>query len=449
MEKPDFLFIDKKEIGDVAKELLVILDSGDNKINFSGYMYMRRTALGWRECVPGVSLMGRGTFKCATDIATMGSTISMGDLDAAFNVAKSQNGVKRSVTTLTYPQFVNICWAYNVFIAFDIPVADGRLTRKEMLRGFNDGILPSKMNQNMISNLFNALDPNHDPGNSINFPTFVVLTLFWDKYAKLAKEAIGLQFPSFCKLISDKILKYDIIDLVDSCITGFKDEDLEKASTSPDIDTSTLTEKDYIMLLQKRRYSNKKGDCGKDKKDKTEVKLSKDNREILFNIIDINSDGLASYPEFIVFLKYAYSFAFIDLDIDGRVDVIEIAHRMVNKVAYIPMMLWESDKIFSITKLEITTKIDILEYMAYCFADLKFKDFLVSGTSQLIAKAQLEKILQKMDLKIIKRDLVASTYGSKIPHQQNYNYFDALKVSLQTHARAVQNALFKKYEDKK
>jgi len=54
-----------------------------------------------------------------------------------------------------------------------------------------------------------------------------------------------------------------------------------------------------------------------------------------------------------------------------------------------------------------------------------------------------------MDLKIIKRDLVASTYGSKIPHQQNYNYFDALKVSLQTHARAVQNALFKKYEDKK
>merc|ERR1711964_281082 len=131
----------------------------------------------------------------------------MGDTDAAFTVALSQNGAKPSTNTLTYPQFVAIAWAYTVFLEFDTPVIDGTITRKEMKRGFDRGILPSRMSPQIIDNIYNALDPNKEPGTTVTFPTFVLLTMFYNKFNDLVKDAPGLSFANFCKILSDKIFK--------------------------------------------------------------------------------------------------------------------------------------------------------------------------------------------------------------------------------------------------
>merc|ERR1712096_169022 len=137
-------------------------------------------------------------------IAAMGKMLSIGDVDAAFTVALTLGGVKPTSNILTYPQFLNICWAYNIFLVFDVPLTDGSINKRELQRGIELGMLPAKMNSKMIEDIFFALDPKNPPATSLAFSTFVILTMLHDKYTESLKDDVGLNFPKFCNFLSDK-----------------------------------------------------------------------------------------------------------------------------------------------------------------------------------------------------------------------------------------------------
>lgn len=198
-----FIFLSAKEIKDQYQaEVMTVLGNENEEVNFAGYLYLRRTALGWRECVPGKEKLSRGYFKCATDIATMGHTLALGDLDAAFNVALLQNGLAFKTVTINYTQFLRICWVYNLFLALDQPVAEGAITQREMRKAIDNGMLPKKLTQNMVTEIYRGLDEDATMSTTIHFPTFVILDMFYDKWFASSIKGKGNDYHHFCTLMA-------------------------------------------------------------------------------------------------------------------------------------------------------------------------------------------------------------------------------------------------------
>jgi len=235
---------------------------------------------------------------------------------------------------------------------------------------------------------------------------------------------------------------------VDKCITKFSEDLLKASSDSPDMN-ELLTEKDYIMFLEryskKYRYSRKarKGDnvkCEDIKKldipyDATAA------RQALFRILDANQDNNLVFPEFIFFLKFGYAFEFFDPDQDGRVIAKDVTAMMINKIAPLPLTAYECSLLKNFRTLEINGRLDILQYIAYSVSSVHFNYYLLTNTETLIVQPDLSNTFDNLNLHIISRDMAVGVIGKNHHPNAYYNYKLCLRATLQTHVNALQSLM--------
>jgi len=443
----DFRFIEDDKRKENVSLCMEVLNTGEKKTNFAGYMYLRRSALAWRECVEQNKDMGMGNFGCAISIATMGKTKSMSDPTTAFSAALKLYGVKPAKETLSYPQFLRIFWTLNVYTNFDQPIPDGRVTRKEFKKAIVSGVLPTKVNFKFVEDVFLGLNPTAEPEDTtgIRFGTYAILSTWYDKFMRVSSYNDHISFSQFCELLDEKIIKNDLTALVDKCLTNYSEDLLKASSSSPDLN-NMLNEKDYIMFLErytkKSRYSKK---AHKEDQVKCEdikgVELKYDPsaaRKQLFHILDANQDNTVSFPEFIFFLKFGYSFQFFDPDRDGRVVANEIAPIMIDKIAPIPLTAYETATLRNFKTLEINGRLDILQYIAYSASDAHFFFYLIVNTNTLVVQPNLSRIFDNLNLHIIPRDMAVCAIGKNQHPRAYYNYKKCLRATFQTHVTALQ-----------
>jgi len=414
-------------------------------------MYMRRSALAWRECVEENREMGMGNFNCAISIATMGQTKSLSDPAVAFSAALKLYGVKPAKETISYPEFLRIFWTLNVYSAFDQPIPDGQVLKKEFKGAIVNGVLPTNVKMQMINDIFLGLNPDIKPEDKtgIRFGTYAILSTWYDKFMRTSKYKDMITFSQFCELLDEKLIKNDLTALVDKCITKFSEDLLKSSSESPDLN-NLLNEKDYIMFLErhakKSRYANKarKGD---DVKCEDEKKLdipydAAAARKALFHILDANQDNTLSFPEFIFFLKFGYSFQFFDPDKDGRVVAKDVTAIMINKIAPLPLTAYEASLIKNFKNLEINGRLDLLQYIAYNVSHAHFSFYLLVNTETLVVQPDLSTIFDNLNLHIISRDMAVGAIGKNQHPRTYYNYKLCLRATLQTHVNALRNFMY-------
>merc|ERR1712096_222502 len=119
--------------------------------------------------------------------------------------------------------------------------------------------------------------------------------------------------------------------------------------------------------------------CPDPEKDE-KLKANPEARKILFNILDIDGTKSISFAEFIIFLKYSYSFYFFDADFNGRIHTEDIGARMINLEAVIPMNLIETQLARDFRKEETFAPVDLLKFLAYALSDNLFANSLLQNT---------------------------------------------------------------------
>jgi len=161
-------------------------------------------------------------------------------------------------------------------------------------------------------------------------------------------------------------------------------------------------------------------------------------RYVLFNIIDVNGDHQVTFPEFVYFLKLAYSFSYFDVDFDARVHTSAILPMTVARILPIPLSAFETEMLRKFKYLEIVGKIDILQYIAYTLTPLHFRPYLVIQTKQLVKEPYLSTVFDEINLHLIDKDQATCAIG--VPKHPNayYNYYSCLRTTLRTHIMALQ-----------
>lgn len=187
-------------------------------VNLAEYMYFRRAALSWKDCVSNNDYIQKVEVKgCAFVIMLPFTPINDNDLNMVW--LAGQDLLPRSDVPesgrISFIGFTSLFRKYDSFKKYDYNLLrDGTLSYKTMMKGLDDGRLPiERLNKKNVDKLFNHYTD--------------------DKYKEnynYTKEAVGLDFKAYFVLGS-------ITDAVDM---------YGKASPG------TVNEGEFLLMLESR-----------------------------------------------------------------------------------------------------------------------------------------------------------------------------------------------------
>jgi len=144
-------------------------------------------------------------------------------------MANIQNGLPDQSAEYTFTEFLRVLYSWNIFTFFDVPITDGAVDKMEFKQAISEGQLPGGMSDAMIEQLYEASDPGN-PKAALNYPSFVILTMFYGLFVKHGNGKPFVDKDQFCALISEKILYNDVMINIDKSHTEIDHKFWEEAA---------------------------------------------------------------------------------------------------------------------------------------------------------------------------------------------------------------------------
>jgi hypothetical protein len=150
-------------------------------INFYDYVILRLFTFAWRKCTVTTKFMDESTFECAIDITSGTKSLNTNTLRSIFQLGLSlANTNSMPVRTFDFVTFFALGTSIRLF---------GKINAKENMDAtiaeFNialdDNILPTRYNQDIITQLFRLTNKDPNSKNGIDLLSFV----YYDHFLKL------------------------------------------------------------------------------------------------------------------------------------------------------------------------------------------------------------------------------------------------------------------------
>jgi len=144
----------------------------DGKINLSEYITLRRGIIAWSECAD--STMSPKGLKCGLGIINAGKSISQLDANNVFEFGVSLQ--KKNKYRISFPIFIMIADLYRIFSGFDVHIADGYITKKDIKKKILEQDLPIRL---PLTTANAILDLDYD---KFDFNTFSTIIILFNRY---------------------------------------------------------------------------------------------------------------------------------------------------------------------------------------------------------------------------------------------------------------------------
>lgn len=180
----------------------------EKKANFMDYVFLRRASFAWRECSVDNRLNKR-RMECALSATTPQKRKFLPVSNQVFNIGIQlyKTKVKENEAFLDYYSFVKIAYIYYYFNEFELPFQEEYLSKKALIRGIEDQILPTSVNVELAHKIFYALDPdNHGNKLRIDFAGYASLNHLlrvYKKQAQKSKKKLNFTQGSFDKMVKE------------------------------------------------------------------------------------------------------------------------------------------------------------------------------------------------------------------------------------------------------
>ena len=189
LKLPIFEVIPTKDLPNKVKvedAILETLTRDEKKINFADYIFLRRAAFAWKECSVDDRIAKR-RMECALSATTAQKRKFLPVSNQVFNVAVNlyKTHVKENEAFLDFFSFAKIAYIYYYFNEFELPFQEEYITKKALLKGIEDQILPSSVTVEMANQIYYAIDTeNNGFKGKLDFAGYASVTHLFRIYKK-------------------------------------------------------------------------------------------------------------------------------------------------------------------------------------------------------------------------------------------------------------------------
>ena len=186
----------------------------EKKLNFADYIFLRRVAFAWKECSVD-NRINKRRMECALSATTAQRRKFLPVSFQVFNVAIQlyKTKVKENEAFLDFFSFAKIAYTYYYFNEFELPHQEEYISKKAILQGIEDQILPTSVTVEFANQVYYAFDPENDGFKArLDFAAYASVNHLFRTYKRNAekdkKKNANFTAKSFEKMIKESEWEY-------------------------------------------------------------------------------------------------------------------------------------------------------------------------------------------------------------------------------------------------
>jgi Ca2+-binding EF-hand superfamily protein len=367
-----------------------------NYINFYDYMFLRMLAYSWRKCSVFAPFIEEINFECAIDVITASKSLSR---NAARNLYKMglQLGNNDAIRNMDFITFTLLATSVRLYTRMNTK-EDNDLTKEEMNFAIDKNILPERYSQDVIESMFKLVEEFDKPNQGLDLISFV----FYDFTLKIfdvpsAHRKFHMNLEDFTRamknylipsLIVSQLLVFPRNNVTADSYQQYTYLNISVFNSEADhfLKSSFIESHDNILTLVGNNtnftYNENKV------------------YQLIFNIIDSDSDGWINFYDWASFFQISYLFGRFDNYNKGRITANELMHRYTTYSDYpfISYKLRERAKRFGMIPQAIY--VDLISNLVV----LKMDELVASSLrsdKNYIYEFELKKILSSVNMRYV------------------------------------------------
>jgi hypothetical protein len=222
---PKTKFVEFKKTYEEKKYMLimdVVQTRGKNEINFSDYLFVRRSLFAWRECHSDSIYIAVSSFKCALRTAVPNKYHLKVDHERIYR-AGLKLGNDPSLIELDYISYLRILYFTYVFSIFGLPQDLPWIEKVQFIKAIREDRFPTNFQEKEIENLYDLVNVNPFQKNTqMNFESFCFFFNIHRLFNKYSMEKpLQLNTKELSNLLNDPLAPYGITLSIDASKTSF------------------------------------------------------------------------------------------------------------------------------------------------------------------------------------------------------------------------------------
>ncbi len=239
----------------------VVETRGKPIINFSDYLFIRRSLFAWLECHSGVRYIAASAFKCALRTAIPNKYHLKLDHEKIYYV-----GVKLSndaaIVDLEYIGYLRILYYTYYFAIFSLPYDKPYLEKSQFLKAKKEDRFPTNFGEEEINILYEISNTSQFQKQTAmsfeSFSFFFLLHRLFNKYSK--RKPMQLDRYEVNNMLNDDLMPYAIVLSVDQARTNFTEPQYLEVSMI--LHRLRLNERDFYYSFKSKDTSMNTNELG-------------------------------------------------------------------------------------------------------------------------------------------------------------------------------------------
>jgi hypothetical protein len=267
--------------GSGPKHIMDVLQTrGTSLINFSDYLFYRRTLYGWTECHSTAKYLAKQSFKCAV-LSTIPQKYNFHLDYEQFYETGLRLSSDRNLIELDFVSYIRVALFMKYFVVFGQPLNLPYLEKAQFIRAVREDRLPTNFEESEINTIY-ALTNN---ANSMDFPSFAFffhLHRLFNKHS--IEKPLNLNQAELNNIMNDEDTLKDIVFAIDNSFTNFSEAEYLEASLV--LTKKRLNEKSFYSFKQDASvYINATNVNATINANVLDLKANDANRKIFFSIM--------------------------------------------------------------------------------------------------------------------------------------------------------------------
>ena len=395
--------------------ILETLTRDEKKINFADYIFLRRAAFAWKECSVDDRIAKR-RMECALSATTAQKRKFLPVSNQVFNVAINlyKTHVKENEAFLDFFSFAKIAYIYYYFNEFELPFQEEYITKKALLKGIEDQILPSSVTVEMANQIYYAIDTeNNGFKGKLDFTGYASVTHLFRIYKKNSELKNNKR--KFAEKNFETALKEPEWDHFNNVLL-----DAVKAIDDKDF-TAMVENKDVHPGLDDREYFTRFAQAHEGNAEK---------HKIVFNVFDTKLNQNWNFTTLVQFAKLTWAFQHIDVDDDGLINNDDLSLYLMGKTFMIPFNVNEMKRFETISETIRAEQINVKEFFSFFTFKQMFKYLRILNTAHAVTQTNLKLCMAALGLKISNATLKFSKEFLALSKLPSYNYEKAFRRAM-------------------
>jgi hypothetical protein len=209
----------------------VVSTRGNDEINFSDYLFIRKSLFGWQQCHSNSKYIAISHFKCALKLTIPQKyhlKISVEDMyKVGLNLAND-----KALIELDYISYLRVLYFAYVFSIYGAPHDAPYLEQQQFIKAVREDRFPQNWEESEINLLYDLINTNPFKKNfTMNFATFAFyfnLHRLFNKYS--IQKPLQLSDPELQNLLNDSLAPVGVTLAVDLAKTNFSEAEYQEAS---------------------------------------------------------------------------------------------------------------------------------------------------------------------------------------------------------------------------